>query len=385
MNYTFPINKKELLLTSGLSILWQSIDLDEESKLIKDNQKSLQIALTMLNRESQTSYTELRRIITAFIPLQNRRISASKTQESTSASKPASNASASPTQPKQSNKSAKKQLQAIASRLSTVMSGSPRTSEPRRATVPQTNVTRSVSPQHRAGSTVSLSSTRSAPVIIASSPNQLVRTNTTNSNQSINLDYFPFDDEHQPSTSPHQTSASSSTMLPPKKPSSLHHMSSSPNIANASWDNLLYSNPSYNNANTNLNNDLFNPLNMPAVHTPMSMSNSMLANDWISTPDHNGNWNLPTMDFSTKAPVPQSLLSFSGESITSGDDFLFSASSNNGSTNTNDSSGIGNGNGNGGRSGRASAAPMGEQSGAFKGIAMPAVGDDEFDFEALEG
>lgn len=359
MNYTFPINKRELLLTSGFSVLWQSIDLDEDSKLIKDNQKSLQLALTMLSRESQTSYTEFRRIATAFIPLQARRTSTPKNGDADKSTKAASSASASSSSksPK-TDKSTKKQLQAIASRFTSFKSSTPRTEDPpRRATVPQTNISQSLSPQHRAGSTVSLSSTRSAPVAIAASPGQLVRTNTVNSNHSINLDYFPLGDDFNDNT---QTSASSSTMLPPKKPTP----QMSPNIANTSWDNLLLSNPLY---GSNVNADLFGAMNMPNVHTPMSLTGGS-GNEWLH--DNGTGW----MDFPAvnKAPVPQSLLSFSGESINSSDDFLFSASSNNGSTSTNDSS-----------AGADLRGSTSLENGAFKGIAIPV--DDDFDFDGLEG
>lgn len=177
------------------------------------------------------------------------------------------------------------------------------------------------------------------------SPGQVARAVTMASNQSINLDYFPLGDEFNHDT---QTSTSSSTMLPPRKPAQM-----SPGIANASWDNLLPTNYDPNSA------QVFGNVGMNPTHTPMSMT----GNDWI----HDGNWNLAAMDFSSKAPVPQSLLSFSGDSINSGDDFLFSASSNNGSTSTGDAIDL----------------PPVDGQGVYKGITIPV--DDEFDFEALEG
>lgn len=77
--------------------------------------------------------------------------------------------------------------------------------------------------------------------------------------------------------------------------------------------------------------------------------------------------------------MPQSLLSFSGESITSGDEFLFSASnSHNGSTSTNES-----GSHSMGRSGSGDVPSLMNVENAFKGITIPV--DDEFDLEALEG
>jgi len=345
MNYTFPFNKKALLLTSAFSILWQSIDLDEDSKLVKDNQKSLQLSLAMIGRESQSSHAEFQRIASAFVPLQSRRTSSPKHIDIDTPAAKLVNSMPAPSPPiPKSGKSPKKQLQAIASRFSS-LKGSPRPEEPRRATLPQTGMSHSMSPQHRAGSTVSLSSTRSAPVMATPSPGQVAHHATLNANHAINLDYFPLGDELSGDT---QTSTSSSTMLPPKKPSQM-----SPTIANASWDNLLLTNYDASNA------QLFGNSGMgPTAHTPMSMAGNDCLND--------GNWNLPTMDFSSKAPVPQSLLSFSGESINSSDDFLFSASSNNGSTSTGESLDV---------------PPM--EQGPYKGITIPI--DDEFDFEALEG
>lgn len=344
MNYTFPFNKKELLLVSAFSILWQSIDLEEDSKLVKDNQKSLQLSLAMLSRESQASHAEFQRIASAFVVLPGRRASAPKHIDMPSAPKSASSMPA-PSPPNSKNKSTKKQLQAIASRFSSNLKASPKVDDGRRATVPQAGMSQAMSPQHRAGSTVSLSSTRSAPVVISPTPGQLARSATMMSNHSINLDYFPLGDEFNADA---QTSASSSTMLPPKKPTQM-----SPSIANASWDNLLLSNYDANNAQLYGNTSMGS-----SAHTPMCITNT----DWIQ----DGNWNLPAMDFGTKAPVPQSLLSFSGESITSGDDFLFSASSHNGSTSTGDALDV---------------SPL-EGSGVYKGITIPV--DDEFDFDVLE-
>lgn len=346
MNYTFPFNKKELLLSSAFSILWQSIDLDEDSKLVKDNQKSLQLSLTMLSRESQASHTEFQRITSAFVSLPSRRTSAPKHIEMPTPSGKTANPMPAPSPPgAKASKSTKKQLQAIASRFTNLKSSS-KPEDARRATVPLASMSQSMSPQHRAGSTVSLSSTRSAPVMNSPVASQIAHNASMSSNRSINLDYFPLGDELNADT---QTSTSSSTMLPPRKPSQM-----SPNITNASWDNLLLTN--YDSSTS----QLFGNVGMgPGSNTPMCMTD----NDWI----HDGSWNLPAIDLSNKAPVPQSLLSFSGESITSGDDFIFSASGNNGSTSTGDTVDI---------------SPLDGQ-GIYKGITIPV--DDDFDFEALEG
>jgi hypothetical protein len=221
--------------------------------------------------------------------------------------------------------------------------------------------------------------------------------NNSNRTPSINLDYFPFaDDLHElnPSTS-------SSTMLPPRKPGLSNQMS--PNIANASWDNLLALNSNINPASMSfdaLNSNFLYPTTSGAsgtpnlnATTPMSLgsNNGLTATtnagaDWI---DSTG-WSLPTMDF--KAPVPQSLLSFSGESMTdSADEVVFSASSVSGSgVSNNGSQASGNGNGHRADGAERKSLKAREQerereSEAFRGITIPVDDmDDGFEFADLD-
>ena len=330
MNYTFPLHRRALLLTAGFSVLWQSIDLDHESKLIKDNQKSLSLVLTMLARENSVSAIEFQRIVTASMPIEGRRqlspkhINIDSPAAKLLSSMPAPGA-------KDAARSTKKQLQAIASRFSSFKHTS-RPEETRRATVPATG-SHPYSPQPRPGSTASLSSTRSAPVMNLSTPSPLSHPRNLTGQSAINLDYFPIGEELGDNS---MTSASSSTMLPPRKP-----MQASPTIANASWDNLMHT---------------FDPGNA-LFGTPNGQSSHMPGSEWLSE----SSWDLPSMDYASKANVPQSLLSFSGDSMASGEDLVFSASSNNGSTSTNESIEVG--------------------RDAFKGITIPV--DDGFDFDEV--
>jgi len=150
----------------------------------------------------------------------------------------------------------------------------------------------------------------------------------------INLDYMPLGDEFGDS----HTRTSSSTMLPPRK-------QQTPSLVDASWDQLL-------NNFDGTQNALYSDMNIggQALYQPTS-------NDWV--PDA---WHLSPMDFNSKVNVPQSLLSFSEESLTSGDDFLFSAPpSNNGSTAPGENFDI---------------------ADRYRGITIPV--DDEFDFHEVE-
>jgi hypothetical protein len=404
MNYTFPFNRKELLISAGFSILWQSIDLEQDSKLVKDNQKSLSLMIGLLARVNQPTAADFQGIATSFVRLDSRRlVSPNHIPIDTSAAKllksmPAPQVQAST----KSLKSTRKQLQAIASRFSTFSNKPSRPEEPRRATVPQTNAQQhlqSLSPQQRAGSTVSLSSTRSAPVYPMSTPSPTAfnanaqKGSNPNRTPSINLDYFPFADDLHELNPP----TSSSTMLPPRKPGLPNQMS--PNIANGSWDNLLALNGHINPASMSfdaLTSTFLYPTTSGAsgtpnlsAATPMSLSSNngltSTANagtDWI---DSTG-WSLPTMDF--KAPVPQSLLSFSGESMTdSADEVVFSASSVSGSgVSNNGSQASGNGNGHRADGTERQSLKVRESEGeAYRGITIPIDDmDDGFEFADLD-
>ena len=333
MNYTFPLSKTDVLLNSGLAILWQSLDLEDDSKLVKDNQKSLTMAVGMLHAENVVAACEFQKVATCFVTIEPRpTLARSATEHATGPTRKVAPAMTAPAESKA--KSTKKQLQAIASRWSTFGSKGRPEDVPRRATVPQTGPT-SVPPEvHRAGSTVSLSSTRSAPVVLPMSTPSPGQTHAPNPS-AINLDYFPIGGDFSGS----QTRTSSSTMLPPRKQAATPTL-----VDNSGLEYLL---------------DGFDP-NHAAMYQDMAINGQSLyqvpSNEW--TPSDA--WHLSGMDLPTKAPVSQSLLSFSEESLTSGDDFMFStAGSHNGSSST----------------GLADSLELPE---AYRGITIPV--DDDFDF-----
>jgi len=329
MNYTFPLNKTDLLLNSGLAILWQSLDLEEDSKVVKDNQKSLSGLIGMIQKESPRVAAEFQKMAGSYVTLEARSALSPKSSDMATIQRavPAMTVVSD-----SKSKSARKQLQAIASKWSSFGNKVAAEDIARRATVPQTTPVLPMQP-HRAGSTTSLSSTRSAPVMpmTTASPNQLTTCRTIDT-PTINLDYMPLGDDFGDS----QTRTSSSTMLPPKK-------HATPTVADSNWDNLL------NNFDNNA-----------ALYPDMTVPNGLYqipSNEW--TQDL---WNLSGMEFASKAPVPQSLLSFSEESLTSGDDFFLSAPpSNNGSAATGEGF---------------------DMAEAYRGITIPV--DDEFDVHAIE-
>ncbi|RMZ80012.1 hypothetical protein DV738_g3078, partial [Chaetothyriales sp. CBS 135597] len=337
MNYTFPQPRKEILLTAGFSILWQCVDLDQESKLAQDNQKSLSLALNMLAGESSVCTAEFQRIVAAFFfPLnKQRQLSPQQLSPTTQATVNADfGQRGGISTPVRGDiaRSAKRQLQVLASRFSPPRMV-PQAPEGRRATVPETGVTPPMGSLVRARSVVSLSSTQSAPVAI--SANQ----SSPDPQEDINLDYFLLggdESERMPTTT------ASGAMLPPQKPAQL-----AANIVNSSWEDIIQALDPNNPAS-------FDP--GPTDHGSISLDDS----EWM----HDCSWELAAaMNFASKAHVPQSLLSFSGDSLTSGDDLVFSSSSHNGSlssTNENAEACV---------------------ESAFKGIAIPI--DDELEAQDI--
>jgi len=343
MNYTFPVNKQDVLMNAGFSILWQCVDLEDDSKLVKDNQKSLVLTLAKVAKENVPAATEFQKLAAAFVVVGNPRVAEPKhIPIDTQAAKLLSSMPAPANSNKQ--KSTKEHLQAIASRFSSFSTRESHNDEPqkRRTISSQSGPSQShPSPYHRTNSATSLMSTQSAPLMNVSTPSP--RTTVPGHRaiapaaSAVNLDYFPLEGPYQL-----PTQNSSSTMLPPKK-------TSAP-TSNDGWEHLGHdfdSTPAalYTVAPGTLNKTTSNPETL----------------DW-----NVDMWGLG--GFHTgRAHVPQSLLSFSEESLTSADDFLFSApSSHNGSTSTHDGIDV----------------SSGEE--AFKGIIMPSHIEDELGFSPVD-
>jgi len=236
--------------------------------------------------------------------------------------------------PATKHKSTRKQLQAIASRFSTFNTSRVKLEDsPRRATIPHVGPSQSLSPYHRAESTVSLASTRSAPVVPLYTPS---KARSIDIPANLNLDYLPIGEEDD--------NASQNTV--PAKPQ----------LSESAWETLL---TNIDSGHSSIYNGVYGGLSpgeatLQRYHTAPTVATG---DDWAQEA-----WPTSVIDLTTKGPVPQSVLSFSEESLTSGEDLVFSGSgSNNGST--------------------AHESMTNEKS--FKGIAIPNLGDD-FDFDDFD-
>ena len=117
MSFTFCLNRNELLLLSGFSLLYQGVELDRQGKLMRDSQRLICSALSILERDSAHSGAEFRKIASSLMPMDRLPKTPSvPTAASTSTLRRKSDGSM--PAPQATQRCARKQLQAIASRFS---------------------------------------------------------------------------------------------------------------------------------------------------------------------------------------------------------------------------------------------------------------------------
>ncbi len=339
MNYTFPLNKTELLVSSGFSLLWQCFELSQESKLARDNQNSLKALTNLLMHDSLSIATEFQEIARALVATE---ISSPSSTQSPHAMMPnfVSDRSAMPA-PESKPRSARRQLQAIASRFSSLTKPhQPRAEDaPRRATVPGVDPSYR-NPHHRTSSQLSLSSTRSLPVFSINSP-PTTRTFKDLPPSTVNLDYLPLGHNPLPAYP-----------NPPGK-----EALASPDL---DWSQNL---EDMDNSTPNMFDGLYNGVFQDQIsQSRLELAVTALPNpqDWLDQ-----KWPVSAIDLSAKGPAPKSVLSTSEESITSGGEEFSGCGSHSGSTS----------------SGQVDNLNLGSKT--LRGITMPTFDEDAIDLDGF--
>lgn len=286
MSFSFCLNKNELLLLSGFGLLFQGLDLDRKGKLIQDSQRLMCSVIEILERNKAAGASEFKKVACAMISVERGPKSTRGPEDTTSRRKSDSNMPA----PKVSLKAAKKQFQAVASRIA---GGCPRQMKQedlhsRRATAP-TLSTSSIGIYSRSDSQNSISSTISEPLpqynharaLSVKRPRQTVPCETPN------LDYLSFNDEQNPSP----TFQSTTSGIPYKDIDAAYGLTQQPQTP---YDGLFPS-----------------PDMLSAY---ISSSPSSATYDWTSEI-----WAMPS-DLGTHPASARSVLSFSEEDLTSGEE-----------------------------------------------------------------
>ncbi|OXV10610.1 hypothetical protein Egran_01628 [Elaphomyces granulatus] len=107
MSLSFCVNRTELIFLSGLGLLWQTIGLERNSKLVKESRNSLSAVVDQLKAESSEAAAEFGVIINHFVFLNGDKVNRPATQPKSQETSSSSMKSLSP----------KKQLQSLKSRL----------------------------------------------------------------------------------------------------------------------------------------------------------------------------------------------------------------------------------------------------------------------------
>ena len=120
MCFSFCLNRDEILVLSGFGLLFQRLNLDPSSKILKDNQKMLCAIIEVLDKSKAPCATGFRRVACSFLPTQPVQVAppapkpkvTTLSRHNSDGSLPAPQSSSLPS-------STKKQLKAIASRFTT--------------------------------------------------------------------------------------------------------------------------------------------------------------------------------------------------------------------------------------------------------------------------
>ncbi|CAI6332646.1 unnamed protein product [Periconia digitata] len=303
LSFSFCLNRNEVLVQAGFGVLYQTLGLDRDGKLIKDCNRLICAVMDMLDQGSAAGAQEYRRVGCSMMVVPH-------VEQTPTPALARHHSEVSMGAPMDRIRATQKTLKAIAARFSpAVAKASLRESKgPRRATLP------TLSPfmaNNANQSSTSLSSLRSEPSIAppsepTTSPlahrasmsmlNTKRRASNNVMRHSPNIDYLSFGPDPLAS---HQ-------MFP--------NAPGKPEVSPSDWERLL---SSLDNGQTNMYDTIYGGLTADALLEcpPLSAGTetdlSWSPNAW--------NWGGPH-DQAT-APPPQSVLSFSDESLTSGEEF----------------------------------------------------------------
>jgi len=310
LSFSFCLNRNEILVQAGFGLLFQTLGLDRDGKLIKDCNRLTCVVIEMLERANAPGAHEFRRVGCSMIS-----VARAEQTPALAVSRHASEGSMSA--PMDTFRATQKSLQAIAARFSpgAVKAHRHDLKEPRRATLPAISPSMGMLSKP---SLNSLSSLRSEPAAARSEPTLSPLSNRASlslytkrraSNaihQNRNIDYLSFG------------------------PDPLANYPFAPNacgkseVSPADWERLL---SSLDNGQTNIYDNIYGGPTADALLDCPPLSAGAESSNLTWSPNV---WNWSS--YNDQAPPPQSVLSFSDESLTSGEEFSSCADYGNGST-----------------------------------------------------
>lgn len=324
MSFSFCLNKADVLVLCGTSLLYQSVDLKQESKLMKDSERLVNVVIKLLLKMKAPGTYDLKRVASMLITLDVP--SHMRTSPDTAMAAPPSRTS--PTL----NLSRKKSPYSAGRPVGASMSETDLLAQQdklRRMHLPNGQPTRSE--LHRAQSRASLDANTEQPkprrdhrFSISQIQQTMMRMSPIHRNKQRNLDYLSLNDasaENQLSPPPPQARSSSSQPMAHGQPQmqlySPNHVAnkggSGGGVTISEWEALL---GAMDGGQINVYDAIYGGPGLSLGETPTSTGTNM--GEW--SPD---SWDLSSFnigDLTTNPGPPQSVLSISDDSLSSGDD-----------------------------------------------------------------
>lgn len=194
MSFAMCLNKDEVLLLAGLSLILQGLNIKQEGKLMHDNQRLVSSVITILERNAFSGAATLKKIACSTIAIEQFVKPPSPTDRSRTSRR---DSIASSLGPQAISKFARQGLQAVTSRFSfaTTQSTKHEMSSTRRSTAPSLSL--GLALHSRNLSQASISSVRSEPIYsLARSPLQAAQPQINSTyTDGPNLDYLSFSND----------------------------------------------------------------------------------------------------------------------------------------------------------------------------------------------
>lgn len=301
--FSFCLTKNELLVLSGFGLLFQGFAREGAESLSRNNRKLIHSVADILSYSPSTTSQEFRRIAHTMSPLMSEEVV--PTRRAPVLSRHNSDGNLNPSHEGSTPKHARNATSSFSTSKSATRSTEALSSE-RRTTLPVVGLSQRRTPSH-----TSLSSINSEPALMARSEPTLSphfarstlslspnhnRPSTSAPLQNTNLDYLPLDSTVNYSNGKSYNTGNNTT-------------------DSSDWERLL---SSLDNGQTNIYDGIYGGPQVQALmtETPVPQSSD---GTFVWSPDV---WAIGSDGFGSSAqPAPQSVLSFSDESLTSGEEF----------------------------------------------------------------
>ncbi|KAF7887589.1 hypothetical protein EAF00_009883 [Botryotinia globosa] len=328
MTFSFCINKNAMLTLCGLSLLYQGLDIKQEGKLMQESQRLIKTVIRFLEKANAPGATDFKRLASSLITLDSQSLDCRTKSALLRTSSAMSAPKISKPTPSTSVFPRKNNQQHPYTHISASMSENDMLAQQekiRRATLP--NLYNHTS-QNQASARSSYDGTRTDSPMTKrknrSSLSQLPKPRYNTNTKPPNLDYLSL--SNTPITS-QQSSPTISRTAPPVSSSHSSHLMYS-KIEQNEWAILA----SLESGESNIHSAIYGGPPPSLTETTQSAPSNSSYEDWSSTAFWDDMTSSNTHDPLTNPGPPQSVLSFSGESHSSGDEISTSDLRMNGNT-----------------------------------------------------